>query len=112
VTPGAIRAHRRVPAVEDAPTSPDDGVPAEGAARVVWYLSGRGVCRPAVFHLDELAGVWVRGAPCESVVDGGVVMQPTFGGRVEVRLVHLKFDAAAEGEPWVVNYRLLGADPS
>lgn len=101
-----ILPHRVVPAVEDAPTAPDDGVDPDGAATVVWYLSGRGICRPAVYHFDDHAGVWVRGAPCESLVDGGVVAQPTWGGRVEIRLVHLKFDGQAdEGAPWTVDYR-------
>jgi hypothetical protein len=101
-----IQAHRVVTQVEDAPLSPDDGVDPGAATRVVWYVSGRGVCRPAVFHLDDRAGVWVRGAPCDSVVDGGVVVQPTWGGRVELRLVHLKFDGE-EGAPWTINYRPL-----
>lgn len=106
-----IATHRVVPSVEDAPTNGTDGVDPGGSASIVWYISGRGVCRPAVYHLDDRAGVWVRGAACESVVDGGVVVQPTFGGRVDVRLVHLKFDAAgddpAEDASWTVNYRLL-----
>ena len=100
-----ICAHRVVPAVEDAPTAPDDGVAAEGARTVLWYLSGRGVCRPAVYHYDDLARQWVRGAPCESVVDGGLVAQPTWGGRVEIRLVHLKFDGQEEEHAWTINYR-------
>lgn len=103
----AIRPHRVVLSAEDAPTSPDDGIDPGAAPRVVWYVSGRGVCRPAVYHYDDHARVWVRGAPCESLVDGGIVAQPTFGGRVEVRLVHLKFDAQEEECPWAVNYRLL-----
>jgi hypothetical protein len=98
-----------VPAVEDPPVDPAEGLYPGGADTVVWYLSGRGVCRPAVYHLDELAGVWVRGAPCESVVDGGVFVQPTHGGRVEIRLVHLKFDSDAEDSPWTVNVRMVGA---
>ena len=102
-----IRHHREVAHVEDAPIHPREGVDVGAAAQVVWYVSGRGVCRPAVFHLDELAGVWVRGAPCDSVVDGGMVVQPTWGGRVELRLVHLKFDGD-EGSPWTINYRAIG----
>ncbi|MDP2313873.1 MAG: hypothetical protein Q8P41_13280 [Pseudomonadota bacterium] len=93
--------------VEDPPPDVRAGVDPGSAARIVWYVSGRGVCRPAVYHLDERAGVWVRGASCESVVDGGVVVQPTFGGRVEVRLVHLKFDGTEAESPWTINYRLL-----
>lgn len=100
--------HRVVTAVEDAPEAQEPGVDPLGHDTVVWYLSGRGVCRPAVYHFDELAGVWVRGAPCESVVDGGVVAQRTFGGRVEIRLVHFKFDGRDEASPWTVNYRRIG----
>ena len=48
----------------------------------------------------------VRGAACESVVDGGVFVQATWGGKVEIRLLHLKFDGAEDGAPWTVNYRL------
>ncbi|MDP2306144.1 MAG: hypothetical protein Q8P18_08950 [Pseudomonadota bacterium] len=106
-----VVSHRLVPSVEDPPRDVTEGVDPGGRASIVWYISGRGVCRPAVYHLDDLSGVWVRGTACESVVDGGVVVQPTFGGRVEVRLVHLKFDstAAEDGEdaPWTVNFRLL-----
>ncbi len=105
-----IEAHRVVHAVEDPPKDVTDGVDPGGRATIVWYISGKGVCRPAVYHFDERAEVWVRGAACESVVDGGVVVQPTFGGRVEVRLVHLKFDSvaadSAEDAPWTVNFRL------
>ena len=107
--PDSIAPHRVVPSVEDPPDRPDDGLDPEGASSVVWYLSGRGVCRPAVYHLDDRAGVWVRGASCESIVDGGVVVQPTWGGRVEIRLVHLKFDAREEASPWTVNVRRVRA---
>ena len=106
-TPGAIRAHRTVVVVEDAPTTPEEGVDPAGAHTVVWYVSGRGVCRPAVFHYDDRAATWVRGAPCDSVVDGGIVVQPTWGGRVELRLVHLKFDGREDESPWSVNYRMI-----
>lgn len=105
----SIRAHRVVPTVEDAPTAPADGINPDGADTVVWYVSGRGVCRPAVYHFDDHAGVWVRGAACESVVDGGVFVQPTWGGRVELRLVHLRFDGMDEGSPWTIDYRLVRA---
>ncbi len=104
---GAIQPHRVVHAVEDAPAGPADGLDPGDAGTVVWYVSGRGVCRPAVYHFDDHAGVWVRGAPCESIVDGGIVVQPTWGGRVEVRLVHLKFDGRDDDFPWTVDYRLL-----
>ena len=104
--PGML-AHRVVHSVEDSPVGSDAGVDPGSAARIVWYVSGRGVCRPAIYHLDERAGVWVRGAACESVVDGGVVVQATYGGRVEVRLVHLKFDGDEEDRPWTIDYRLL-----
>jgi len=102
-----VQPHRLVPAVEDAPEKLEDGVFPGDHERIVWYVSGRGVCRPAVFHLDELSGLWVRGAPCDSVVDGGIVVQPTFGGRVEIRLVHLKFDGSESDSPWTITYRLL-----
>ena len=101
-----IRPHRVAHAVEDAPASPDDGVDPGGHATAVWYVSGRGVCRPAIYHFDEHAGVWVRGQACESVVDGGVFVQPTWGGRVEIRLLHLKFDGD-EGAPWIIDLRLI-----
>jgi hypothetical protein len=97
--------HRVVTAVEDAPVGPKDGIDPGTYATAVWYVSGRGVCRPAVYHFDELARRWVRGAACESVVDGGVFVQPTWHGRVELRLVHLKFDDD-DGAPWTVNVRL------
>lgn len=102
-----IRHARTVLEVEEPPTPEETGIDPEGAERVVWYLSGRGVCRPAVYHYDDLAGVWVRGAPCESFVDSGIVAQPTWGGRVELRLVHLKFDTLEPERPWTVNYRLI-----
>ena len=102
-----IQAARVVMQVEDPPLPGDPGLDPEGAERVVWYVSGRGVCRPAVFHYDDLAGVWVRGTPCDSFVDSGIVVQPTWGGRVELRLLHLKFDTLEAETPWAVNYRLI-----
>ena len=87
---GPINADAAVAANEAAPTLVTHGIDASDGdlQECVWYLTGGTSCSATFFYYDSLAVAWCAGETV-SVSGNAVLLQYTFGERVDLRITSL-----------------------